>query len=86
LFCGSFLFSHATSSISHHLLFHEINVTNYAGIVHPAVPALCYFLPAAAYRPRTAQLISAFCIGLRVRISHTTGEQSRPDNQGEPGI
>jgi hypothetical protein len=35
--------------------------------------------PAVAYRPHNAKLISAFGIGLNVRISHRTAEQCRRD-------
>jgi hypothetical protein len=38
--------------------------------------------PVAAYRLRSAQLISAFGIGPSVRISHRTGEQCRRDIRG----
>ena len=41
--------------------------------------------PAGEYRLRSAQSNSAFDIGLHVRISGTTGEQSRRDSRSNCG-
>jgi hypothetical protein len=52
-----------------------INVTHHAGVVRLSLALAQSLLanPAAEYRPRSAQLESAFGIALHVRIFRTTG-------------